>query len=54
MAFPCEENENEQSTEHPKSNNKERSSDKYQTTATSFGARINHSSSKGSIVPRKR
>ena len=55
LAFPCDDTENDLSYEAPRPN-KERSHDKYQTTATSFGARINggHSSSKGTLIPRKR
>ena len=40
LAFPCEEDENS-SPRTAKMDSKEHSMDKYQTTATSFGARVN-------------
>lgn len=56
LAFPCQDAENDLSYEAPRGG-RERSQEKYQSTATSFGARINGgqcASSKGSVIGRRR
>ena len=53
LAFPCEDEEND-SPLTQKTESRERSYDKYQATATSFGARVNGSQGSHGVVFRRR